>query len=119
MSNLGDAELAIRGSAVIFLILHAVAVLVCVLKSKHIVALFGALVPFIAWGGALRLGRPRSWWARRFYGSARTERAETRAADFDGRWGPRRDRFLDLIGGLPSQPDPIAPSPTGSRPPTG
>ena len=75
------------------------------LKGRIVLGMLAIFVPFVfgLWA-AVRLAKPGSPWARR-YDAAKLERArrrfgpDTRSARF-GR------RFLDLIGGAPSQPDP-------------
>jgi hypothetical protein len=60
--------------------------------------------PLAAWG-ALRLAKPASPWARRFYGERRPEkqaRAEERYRD--RRVDHLKERFRDLVGGRPSEP---------------
>jgi hypothetical protein len=79
---------------------------VCVLKGKFKLALFGIFVPALAWAGALRLARPSSAWARHRYSPHRRARAEQRATTFDARWLPVLDRLSDLIAGRPSKPSP-------------
>jgi hypothetical protein len=53
--------------------------------------------------GALRLAKPTSIWARRFYpdGGRRMRRSEGRSTSRAARWSHRRERFYDLIGGAP------------------
>ena len=74
-----------------------------------IVAAMDALI------GALRLARPASLWARRFYRRRHRARARAvlRAYHHDVRWvGPRR-RFQDLIGGAPDKTPLPGPRPGG------
>jgi len=58
------------------------------------------LIAPVGWVAAIRLARPKSWWARRRYapGSKKLTRATKRAQ----KWDARRDRWLDRIGGAPS-----------------
>ncbi|MBT2525683.1 hypothetical protein J7E91_09615 [Streptomyces sp. ISL-99] len=79
--------------------------LVALSKGKVLTALFGAVVPLVALVGAIRLARPGSPWAKRFY--RRRPRARARATlrrwHHDRRWsGPSR-RIQDLIGGAPDR----------------
>ncbi|MFB8069773.1 MULTISPECIES: hypothetical protein [Streptomyces] len=89
-------------------------VLISLFKGKTRMAVLGTLVPFVALVGALRLARPTSPWARRFYRHRHRarSRAMLRAYHHDVRWaGPRR-KFQDLIGGAPDRvPPPPAPRP--------
>jgi hypothetical protein len=76
--------------------------LVCFFKGKPVVGAVGLLVPSVAFIGALRLAKPHSPWARRFYheGSRKLERAHRR---FDVGWEGRVElKVDDLIGGAPS-----------------
>ncbi len=64
------------------------------------------IVPFLAVIGALRLARPGSPWAKRFYRHRPRARAKARLRAYrhDRRWeGPRR-RLQDWIGGRPDEP---------------
>jgi lysyl-tRNA synthetase class 2 len=85
------------------IVLVAVFVVMTLLKGKLKFGLFGIVfVPF-SFVGAIRLAKPNSIWARRFYpeGSRRLQRSEARAASREERWAHRRERFYDLIGGAP------------------
>ncbi|MFF9686192.1 hypothetical protein [Streptomyces sp. NPDC014623] len=90
-------------------------VLIALGKGKARMAVVGTLVPFIALIGALRLARPASLWAKRFYRRRHRARARAvlRAYHHDVRWaGPRR-RFQDLIGGAPDRNPLPGPRPGG------
>jgi hypothetical protein len=79
--------------------------LLALAKGKPRTALIGVVVPFVALIGAVRLARPVSPWARRFYRRRPRTRARAmrRAIRHDRRWaGPRR-KFQDLIGGAPDR----------------
>ncbi|MFJ1737919.1 hypothetical protein ACIOG4_04565 [Streptomyces microflavus] len=86
-------------------------VLIALFKGKTRMAVLGTLVPFVALIGALRLARPTSPWAKRFYRNRHRARSRSvlRAYHHDVRWaGPRR-KFQDLIGGAPDRV-PLPPS---------
>ncbi|HXH96586.1 MAG TPA: hypothetical protein VNH40_05180 [Gaiellaceae bacterium] len=71
-------------------------------KGKLLLGLLSVFVPGVGLVGALRLGRPHSLWARRFYDDEKRRRAEQR---FDGPGSRLRrlhDRFDDLVGGAPT-----------------
>ncbi|MEU9061609.1 hypothetical protein AB0D13_22815 [Streptomyces sp. NPDC048430] len=90
-------------------------VLITLFKGKARMAVLGTLIPFIALIGALRLARPASLWAKRFYRRRHRARARAvlRAYHHDVRWaGPRR-RFQDLIGGAPDRTPLPGPGPGG------
>jgi len=106
IDRMGSQELATRTGALGATLVSLVLIVVCVLKGKPRLALFGAFLPFVAWWGAIRLARPTSPWARRRYGDARRAEAAQRAARFDARWAPVLDRLSDLVAGKPSLPDP-------------
>ncbi|MFB6816404.1 hypothetical protein ACFCV8_17880 [Streptomyces sp. NPDC056347] len=80
-------------------------VLIALFKGKARLAVVGTLVPFVALIGAVRLARPGSAWAKRFYRSRPRARARSllRGYHHDVRWaGPER-RIQDLIGGAPDR----------------
>ncbi|MEU3945053.1 hypothetical protein [Streptomyces sp. NPDC029526] len=81
--------------------------LIALSKGKARIAVLGVVVPLIALIGAIRLARPDSPWAKRFYRRRHRARAKAvlRAYHHDRRWsGPRR-AVQDWIGGRPD-PDP-------------
>jgi hypothetical protein len=116
----GTIERTIRVSATVLLVIDGVFTVVCALKGKYRCALFGLFVAPVAWVGAVRLARPSSLWARRWYHGERLERATRRAADFDRRWAPVQTDWVDFIGGRPSAPgqgSAPGPPPAPSQPP--
>ena len=76
----------------------ALAVL-AILKGKPLLGLLGILVPIVSLIAAIRLARPNSPWARRFYGadSRRLHRAQERWRRIEA----RRKRLSDAIAGAP------------------
>lgn len=81
-------------------------------KGRIVLGMLALFVPFLAgpWA-AVRLARPRSPWARRFYDADKVERSRERFGP-GSRWWKISRGALDLIGGKPSMPDP--PPPPGS-----
>jgi hypothetical protein len=77
-------------------------VVICLVKQRFSNALIGTFIPFVAPYAALRLGKPDSPWAKRFYG-ARNPRKQARA---ERRFRPDRrtdvfkERLRDAIGGV-------------------
>jgi hypothetical protein len=74
--------------------------LAAVLKGRTVLGVVGVFVPVVAVVGALRLARPQSYWARRWYpaGSSRRRRSEERhPAGRRTRW----DRLVDLFATVP------------------
>ncbi|HEU4657178.1 MAG TPA: hypothetical protein VFR97_06615 [Capillimicrobium sp.] len=81
------------------IVLHLAWCGVVLAKGKVRLAVIGLFLPFVFEVAAIRLARPGSPWARRFYrpGSPKLQKAEARAA----RWDARRIRWLDRLGGTP------------------
>ncbi|MFF2011422.1 hypothetical protein ACFVWY_20425 [Streptomyces sp. NPDC058195] len=80
-------------------------VLTALFKGKARLAVIGTLVPFVALFAAIRLARPGSVWAKRFYRDRPRFRARSLLRDYrhNVRWaGPER-RLQDLIGGAPDR----------------
>ncbi|WP_405556241.1 hypothetical protein [Streptomyces sp. NBC_01171] len=103
VNDLSQDELQDRGEVIAFVAANFLISLVALSKGKARTAVFGAIVPLLALAGALRLARPTSFWARRFYGRRPRARARSllRAYRHDRRWaGPRR-MVQDWIGGKP------------------
>jgi hypothetical protein len=106
----GDSTAAIVSSVALNLAFCAITAL----KGKISAAVIGMFIPPVAWVAAIRLARPRSWWAKRRYkpGSSKLVKAEARKVKHDR----RVRRFQDLIGGAPSLPSPRTGG--GSKPPS-
>ena len=117
-AGLSGTESTVRGGIVIALVAHLVFVVTTALKGKYPTALIGTFLAPLTWVAAVRLARPTSPWARRFYSPDRTARAATRAQAFDARWVPVRQRWDDFIGGTPSRPNPSAEPAVRAEPPT-
>lgn len=83
--------------------LNACFVVMTLLKGKLKLGLLGIVFAPFAVAGALRLAKPTSIWARRFYPDQgwRLRRSKVRSASRDARWAHRREHFFDLIGGAP------------------
>jgi ABC-type amino acid transport system permease subunit len=110
-SGLGDTEGLVRGGVVAVLVVNLLLVATTAFKGKYPTALIGLFVAPVAWVAALRLARPTSPWARRFYSEAKRARAAQRAAEFDRRYGPVRQDWDDAVGGTPSASSPPAAHP--------
>lgn len=87
--------------------IHVALVVVALLKGKIWLGLAGLFLLPVALVAAVRLAKPHSPWARRFYkpGSGRQLRAEQRQRKHDERWSSRTKRLQDAIGGAPSAPE--------------
>jgi hypothetical protein len=105
--------------AFVVIAFNVIFVLSCFFKSKPFTGTAGILISPLAFVGAMRLAKPRSPWAHKFYApvpgherrtafrAAKLARAESRA---EHGFGVRFNSWLvDLIGGKPSLP----PLPTG------
>lgn len=94
-----------RASLIATLAVNFLLVLVVLFKGKPRMALISVLLPFVAIFGAVRLARPGSPWARRFYRKRPKARARARLRSFhqDLRWDRPRRKFQDLIGGAPDR----------------
>ncbi|MCX4582706.1 hypothetical protein [Streptomyces sp. NBC_01481] len=95
-----------RASLILTLVINFLLVLITMFKGKPRMALISVLVPFVGMFGAVRLARPGSPWARRFYRSRPKARAKARLRSFhhDRRWDRKRRKLQDLIGGAPDRP---------------
>lgn len=112
-ANPFDADAA--GSELLLWITVAVNLLfalAAILKGRVVLGVVGVFVPLVALAGAVRLARPQSPWARRWYrpGSGRRARAEAR---FPAGRRTRWDALVDLFVEVPARH-----APTGAAPPT-
>jgi len=80
----------------IAVILHISYTIICLLKGKLVTGLVSLPVPTIALVGAIRLAKPSSFWARRFYSVDKMARSEER---FGESYLARRERLRDLFSG--------------------
>jgi hypothetical protein len=74
------------------------------LKGRLLLGLVSIFIPVVGVVFALRLAKPRSAWARWFYGGRPTKlaRAHERYDERDRRWRDLKHRVYDAIGGAPS-----------------
>lgn len=89
------------------LILGTLIAVVSFAKGKFRMGVLGVVIPFIGAVGAIRLARPQSPWAHRFYTHRphKLARATRRAARHDAHWNGLRTRFQNAIAGAPNQPE--------------
>ena len=96
----GNSALAVVVS-VIGLLVHFACVAICFAKHRWMHGLFGLFLPPLDVYGAIRLGKPDSAWARRFYGGRNPGKQERSEKRFHP--GRRTDRFKEgirtVIGG--------------------
>ncbi|MEV6197000.1 hypothetical protein AB0M19_31905 [Streptomyces sp. NPDC051920] len=103
VNDVSDQEAQDRASAIVTIALNFFFALLTLSKGKARTAIFGVIIPFIAFIGAVRLAKPASPWARRFYRNRPRARARARLRAYrhDRRWsGPVR-RLQEWIGGKP------------------
>ena len=96
-----DSDAAASGALGLaaFLIVHFGFVLTTLLKGKLATGLVGLPLPFFAFIGAIRLGKPSSFWAKRFYGEKKLAAAEKR---FGERYQARMERLRGRLSGMTS-----------------
>ncbi|MFJ3230201.1 hypothetical protein [Streptomyces sp. NPDC086787] len=103
VNDLSQEELQDRAVAVLTIVANFLLSLVALTKGKARTAIFGVVLPPLALYGALRLARPGSRWARRFYRNRPRARARAalRVYHHDRRWaGPSRT-VQNWIAGKP------------------
>jgi hypothetical protein len=61
-----------------FLAFRFACVVICELKGKHGMAGLGVFISVVAICGAIRIAKPQSWWARRYYGDEKMKIALSR-----------------------------------------
>ncbi len=71
-------------------------------KGKLTLGLLAVFVPGVGLFGAVRLGKPHSFWARRFYGEPKLRHAARRFDDPQSRLHRLHERFDDFVGGTPT-----------------
>ncbi len=102
----GDAGIATDTTTLFGLSLgasiHVVLVMICIVKGKYELALLSAFIPFLGLICAIRMARPDSLWAKRFYRGRRLQKAHAKAEVFDARWGRYIDGVTDFIAGKPT-----------------
>ena len=103
VNDLSAGELQDRGTVIANIGANFLFSLVALSKGKARIAILGVIVPVIAFVGAVRLARPASFWARRFYGRRPRARAKAalRAYRHDRRWARPQRLLQDWIGGKP------------------
>ncbi|EFL31601.1 integral membrane protein [Streptomyces viridochromogenes DSM 40736] len=107
VNDLSEGQEQNRAVALATVLVNFAFALVALFKGKIRLAVLGAIIPVVALIAAVRLARPASPWAKRFYRNRYRARARStlRAYHHDRRWvGPRR-AFQDWIGGAPD-PEP-------------
>jgi hypothetical protein len=99
--GVGDGHGAPRAIAFAMIAFNVCFAIVTFLKGKLALGVLSVFVPIVGLVSAIRLAKPRSLWARRFYGEAKLERARARYAP-TSRLRRLHDRLDDVVGGAPS-----------------
>lgn len=90
-------------ASLVVLVVNLSAAVICLLKQRLWHGTLGIFIPLVALYGAVRLGKPGSWWAKRRYGErnpAKQERAERRFPP-ERRTERLKSSLRDAIGGSP------------------
>lgn len=111
VDELTDRNAPVRWATVAILLTSFVCCLICAAKGKYRLVVLAAIVPIVAYIGAVRLARPGSPWYRRYpEGSRKQERARRRAGGFDEHIAHGLTWLGDLVAGAPSREDAAAES---------
>ncbi|GAA0469635.1 hypothetical protein ACFQ2B_23420 [Streptomyces stramineus] len=105
VNELTPGELKNRSIVVTNFLVNFLIALFALAKGKPRLAVIGCVVPLVALVGAVRLARPNSPWARRFYRHRPRARrkARMRAYRHDARWEAARNKVHDLLAGAPDR----------------
>lgn len=81
--------------------INIMSVVISAIKGKNKLALFGIFIPFLAQIGAIRIAKPNSIWANKFYTKNKTKRkkSKNRYKYYAKKYGPIKKNLWDLIGG--------------------
>ncbi|MEU8823717.1 hypothetical protein [Streptomyces sp. NPDC048636] len=111
VNEVSEAERSSRGAVIADVVINFAFALFALVKGKLRIAVIGVMVPMVAIVGAVRLARPDSPWARRFYRRRprARRRARKRAERHDARWRRLSRRLQDWIGGFSEPPPPSTP----------
>ncbi|MEU1082107.1 hypothetical protein ABZ368_18060 [Streptomyces sp. NPDC005908] len=109
VNDLSQDELQNRAGALTGIAVNFGFALIALSKGKVRLAVFGVIIPLVALVGSLRLARPGSPWAKRFYRRRHRARAKSllRAYRHDRRWVRPARALQDWLGGKPDPPKPL------------
>jgi hypothetical protein len=102
-ASLDTASPGLIALSIVGIVFELAMILISFSKFRLLHGMLGIPIAPLAWWGALRLAKPNSPWAKRFYG----ERNPEKQARAEARYGSRRidrfkDRVRDAIGGQPT-----------------
>jgi hypothetical protein len=91
------------GSWTVVVVADVVLGTLAILKGKPLIGLIGIFIPFVSLAGAIRLGAPHSWWARRRYAAdgRKLARSQERWRRIEG----RRRWIANTVAGAPGVPN--------------
>jgi hypothetical protein len=92
-------------SSISIIAINLLLCVICLFKGKVITGVVGIVIGIVALIGAIRLAKPRSWWATHRYAS-RPRRAARAAHRYDQRYEERWNRLRDLVAGAPAEEGP-------------
>jgi len=101
----GRAGTAAWWSSISIIAVNLLLCVICLLKGKIVTGFIGVFIGVVALVGAIRLAKPRSWWAAHHYAS-RPRRAARAARRYDQHYEQRWNRLRDLVAGAPSEERP-------------
>jgi len=102
-ASLDTASTWLIVASIVAILFEFTMILICFSKFRLFHGMLGIALAPLAWWGALRLAKPNSPWAKRYYG----DRNPNKQARAEARYGHRRidrfkDRMRDAIGGRPT-----------------
>jgi hypothetical protein len=83
-------------AASVIIMVHIGYTVICLLKGKIATGLIGLPVPTLSLVGSIRLAKPTSYWAKRYYSEAKMTRSVAR---FDEEHEARIERLRDFVSG--------------------
>ncbi|MFF6954227.1 hypothetical protein ACFZAD_37065 [Streptomyces iakyrus] len=107
VNDLNEDQQQNRAVALVTVLGNFLFALIALFKGKVRLAVVGVIIPLVALVAALRLARPTSPWAKRFYRNRPRARARSalRSYHHDRRWVAPSRAFHDWLGGAPD-PEP-------------
>ncbi|MFJ3623774.1 hypothetical protein ACIPSH_37355 [Streptomyces iakyrus] len=107
VNDLNEDQQQNRAVALVTVLGNFLFALIALFKGKVRLAVVGVIIPLVALVAALRLARPTSPWAKRFYRNRPRARARSalRSYHHDRRWVTPSRAFHDWLGGAPD-PEP-------------
>lgn len=107
VNDLNEDQQQNRAVVLVNVLVNFAFALLSLFKGKVRLAVVGVIIPFVALVGAVRLARPTSPWAKRFYRNRPRARAKSalRSYHHDRRWATPMRAVQDWIGGAPD-PEP-------------